>query len=392
MKNLHQDQKGQQLVIMALFMPILIACLAFTVDLGNVYVRHRMVQNAADSASSAGVTVLVDEGESAAEAVAHYYANANGFDNNGTTNTVQVAFPGDCVRATVTEYVPPLLARVIWNGTFTVKAVAAACEVKETLPYSVIVLDPTASKALELSGGSELLTPNGNVHVNSNDSKAVNTSGGAGIITNTPMTIVGGFSGSGINPAPITGVASLPDPLAALPEPSTASCPSGGKVKLSSSETVTLSPGCYMGGIELSGSSFATFLPGTYLIGGKGLKVSGSAGISASNVTFFIADGGLELSGGSSLSLTPPSSGIYEGISIFQGRSNTEKMKLSGGSSMAGVQGTVYSASGGVEMSGGSTMQANLAVRTLKLSGSAALSVAGFANPNWSQTSYTLSE
>lgn len=390
MKNLHQDQRGQQLVIMALFMPILIACLAFTVDFGNVYVRHRMVQNAADSASSAGVTVLVEEGESAAEAVAYHYANANGFDNNGTTNTVDVAFPGDCVRATVTEFVPPLLARVIWNGTFTVRAVAAACNVQESWPFSVIVLDPTASKALELSGGAELLTPNGNVHVNSNDSKAVNTSGGAGITTDTPMTIVGGFSGSGISPIPITGAPSLPDPLAAMPEPSTAGCPSSKKLK--PKDTETLSPGCYMGGIDISGSADVTFLPGMYLIGGSGLKVSGSATLTADGVTFYIADGDLDFSGGSGLVLTPPSSGIYEGISIFQSRSNTSKMKITGGASLAGVQGTVYAANGDVEMSGGSTMMANLAVRTLKLTGSAALSVAGFANPNWTQTSYILSE
>lgn len=390
MKNLHQDQRGQQLVVMALLMPILIACLAFTVDLGNVYVRHRMAQNAADASSSAGVTVLLKNGQTSAQAVAMNYANQNGYDNDGTTNTVQFTFPGNCIHATVTDYVPPILVAIIWSGTFTVKAEGRACDVPQPLPFSIIVLDPSAPKALELTGGAEILTPNGNIHVNSDKSNAVNMSGGATITTKTPSTIVGGYSGSGMSPLPITGAAFMSDPLADLPEPSTASCPSSGKLKITGSQT--LSPGCYMGGIELSGSANVTMLPGIYLIGGKGLKLSGSSSMSGSDVGLYIADGDVDMSGGSTFNMTPPSSGIYEGISFFQSRSNTAGMKFTGGSALSGVRGTIYSANGDVELSGSAVMQANFAVHQLKLSGGSSLTVNGFESTNWARRAYILSE
>lgn len=385
----HQDQEGQHLVMLALLMPLLVACLALTVDVGNVYAHHRMAQNAADSAALAGITVLVSKGQSAAQDVAAYYARENGYNNDRSTNAVQLTFSSNCLHVTITDYVSPILAQVVWRGVFTVGAGAKACSSTGSGSASVIVLDPTASKALELSGGSTLTVPKGTVHVNSNALQAVNVSGGGKIVTSTPTTIVGGYAGTAISPSPILGAPVQPDPLAELAAPSTSSCGFQSEVKISN--PATIGPGCYMGGLTISSTS-VTFLPGIYLIGGKGLVFSGSSVGTGSGVMFYVSAGKVDISGGTVLNISPPTSGLYEGMLLFHGRSNSQPLKVSGGSAIGGMQGIVYAANAHMELSGGTTTQTNFAVRTLLLSGSATLTVNGYNSSNWGMTTYTLVE
>jgi hypothetical protein len=61
----------------------------------------------------------------------------------------------------------------------------------------------------------------------------------------------------------------------------------------------------------------------------------------------------INVSGSASVVLTPPSSGTYAGLSLFQNRSSTVPLLFGGGSSSA-IQGTVYAAAARVHVSGGS--------------------------------------
>ena len=262
-------------------------------------------------------------------------------------------------------------------GTFSQGTLTVA---GPSLPPSgtIYVLDPTAGGALTLSGSASVNVP-GDVYVDSSSSSAISISGAASVKA-AGINVVGGVQKSGsptFSPQPVTGITAVPDPLAALAMPA---IPGGmtncGSKSISGSTTTTLQPGIYSQ-ISISGAATVTLAAGTYVIQGGGLTVSGSAtvsigtgtsiileggglsvsgllaAVSGTNVTVFnfgtayngTTDGGtfgpITLSGSGTVNLTPPSSGTYSGILIFQGRSNSKALTFSG-AAMQGVAGMIY--------------------------------------------------
>jgi len=210
-------QEGQQLVHLTLLLPVLLAFLGLVVDGGNVYVHHRLAQDAADAAASAAGIALYHNGRSAAISTAYYYAAQYGYDNNGTTNIVLVTTPPSCgaytsnshyIRVQIQDNVSPIFAATVWNGTFRIRAYATAGYTMAALKSPVIVLAKHGRGTLEMSGLTLLRVTTGNIHVNSDHPEAVRLTGISSIITVDPMTIVGGYRINGwtfINPEPIIG-------------------------------------------------------------------------------------------------------------------------------------------------------------------------------------------
>ena len=67
MKKPIMSQEGQQIIQVAIVLPVLIACLGLVIDVGNVFVHQRRAQNAADAAASAAGMVLQGRGVAVAE-------------------------------------------------------------------------------------------------------------------------------------------------------------------------------------------------------------------------------------------------------------------------------------------------------------------------------------
>ena len=61
----------------------------------------------------------------------------------------------------------------------------------------------------------------------------------------------------------------------------------------------------------------------------RGLRIVGG-NVYADQVMFHMLGGGLDVTSAGSISLTPPSDGIYEGISIFQSRTNYNDSEIAG--------------------------------------------------------------
>jgi prepilin-type N-terminal cleavage/methylation domain-containing protein len=121
---------------------------------------------------------------------------------------------------------------------------------------------------------------------------------------------------------------SIPDPLRALPDPPVPStngtCNSG-----------VCTPGNYPTGLSLT--SATALQQGTYYLGSPGLSLSGTAKVTcvapcANGVFLYIAGGSVSLTGQSAVNLTPPNSGVYKGIVMFQARSDTNALKFAGNS------------------------------------------------------------
>jgi hypothetical protein len=224
------------------------------------------------------------------------------------------------------------------------------------------LLNTTAPSAFNASGGATLQATSCGITVDSKSATAFNASGGS-TVNAIAIAVHGGDSisgGSTVTPAPVTGTASISDPLANLTAPTVGGCSftntsvSGGAVK-------TLGPGVYCNGISISGNSTVTFSPGgTYILKGGGLSISGGSSATGSGVTFYNTFGGgysykgISISGGAGVTLSAPTTGSLAGILIFQDRNvlNGPVSSFSGGASLS-LTGALYFPTTSVTYSGG---------------------------------------
>ncbi len=87
-------ERGQILILAALLITIFLGLVGLAIDAGFHYVERRQLQNAADQATLAAAYELSYGGNTAAAATAALEnAAANGFNNDGSTNTVVVNIP-----------------------------------------------------------------------------------------------------------------------------------------------------------------------------------------------------------------------------------------------------------------------------------------------------------
>jgi hypothetical protein len=258
-----------------------------------------------------------------------------------------------------------------------------------TIGQSIIVLDPTAGGALSLAGNASIKL-SGGVFVDSGSSTALSASGNAAVKASV-IDVHGGVQKSGnasFSPAPVTGAAVLADPLASLAEPSTFGLTNYGSEILSGNSSATIKPGIYSH-ISVSGNGTLTMDSGIYLIEGGGFSVSGNASVSGSGVMIFNAGskypttggsyGGITLSGNGSYNLSPPTTGTYAGIVIFQSRDNSTALSLSGNAS--GMTGTVYAPAAQLAESGNAQLNAAVIVDTMTISGNGVSDTVALSSP-----------
>jgi hypothetical protein len=299
-------------------------------------------------------------------------------DTTTNTDLGSVALSGgtaSLTTAALTAGTQVITATYSGNSTF----LGSSATLIQTVVPSILVLNPTASAALSLSGNSSINVP-GNVVVDSNSRSALTESGNASIKA-TSIQVVGGDSQSGNatwSPTPVTGAASVPDPLATLAAPTGGT--SQGSVNLSGNSTLTINPGIYTQ-ISVSGKASLTLNPGVYIMAGGGLTVSGNASISGSGVMLYNTEsafpnpggtyGGITLGGNGTFNLTAPSSGPYAGVVLFQARTNTRAISLSGNAA-EGLGGTVYAPAALLYLSGNASLAGPMVVNELALTGNAA--------------------
>jgi len=259
-----------------------------------------------------------------------------------------------------------------------------------TVGQSIIVLDPSAAGALSLSTNASIKVAGG-VYVDSSSSSALSVSGNAAI-TASVIDVHGGVQKSGnasFSPAPVTGAATVPDPLASLPAPSTSGLTSYGAESLSGNSSATIKPGVYTG-ITVSGNAKLTMNSGIYIIEGGGFTVSGTASVSGPGVLIVNAGssypntggtyGSITLSSAGSYNLSPPTTGTYAGIVIFQSRDNTKALTVSANASA--LTGTIYAPAAQVAESGNAQLNAAIIADTMTIGGNGVADVVVHSAPS----------
>jgi len=365
---------GSALVWLLLGMTAIIGIVALGLDGGRMMDERRHAQVAADAAAL----------DAAADLYRNYWVNL-GKDTNGTARTGALnsaaanGFANDGSQNTVTVNVPPL------SGNYTGQASYVEVIVQSNLPTSfgrIFTLDDTPVLArsvalgqprkiglilLRKSGPNALLNQavaltlvNGSIIVDSNDSAAFNQSS-FGVCLASRFDITGNYinPGGGLLLGSIhTGVRPTLDPLAFLPIPVTSGVPvmSTKPLAINSVLPTILQPGIYQGGIQINGLSSVTMTPGVYIMDGGGFQVNNSALVAGLEVMIYNTQGSypagpIQINSMAKVILTAPQAGTYQGMSLFQNRSLTEPMAITG-YGLTTITGVVYGAQAPVNVTG----------------------------------------
>jgi Flp pilus assembly protein TadG len=216
----------------------------------------------------------------------------------------------------------------------------------------LLALHPTATEAIYFQGNSTFMATCA-VQANSNAAVAMRTWGTAEAYA-TRFYSIGGWAGSGFDPAPVKTSTVKADPYAALALPTVGGCNYTDKqVK---DDTETLSPGVYCGGLKVSTHGVANLQPGLYIIKNGKLDVDSQSTLNAaSGVTFYLTGDSsyIDIKSGAVVTITAPNSanatsdsgGVlgsapWKGFAVMQDRESGE-----------GNTNTIYS-KGGVNITG----------------------------------------
>jgi hypothetical protein len=329
------------------------------------------------------------------------YATQNGFTNGSNNQTVSMAAgtsslgsvsPSYWVTATVSENIPTLFSRVLGQSAMTVRSSAIAGVYSNT-GNCVYLLDPTASKAFEDTGGTATLGCG--IVVDSNASNAFNTTAHDALTLNNGASISvhgqwsdstsGGcctFNGGG---SVLQNQASVANPVSGLTAPTpAATCTADPMV---SGAHAALTPGTYCS-ISISntggGSNALTLNPGVYIMKTGDFHQSGGI-VNALGVTLYFptTGGAINVTAGT-FNLTAPTGTSTDGIAIWE--AGTSSGAITGGGSS--ITGLIYMPSAHLDYTGGSSGAETIVVDTLKITGG---SIAGAASSSFLSNGSTAS-
>jgi hypothetical protein len=229
-------ERGQALVIIALAAIALFGFAALAIDGSRVFSDRRHAQNAADTSALDAALVVVRQGSGGpweSEGLAR--AASNGYDDNGTSNDVNVYYPpidgiyaGDdeYIQVKIRSNVDTFFARVIGINQVTNRVEAVT---RVTVPVITPWFDGQAlistmmgckgengdnNNPFTVAGSSSTVVHSSGIFVNSDCEPAFYDNGGAnGVTTDEGICVVGGTtSTSGIVPPPTGHCRSQIDP------------------------------------------------------------------------------------------------------------------------------------------------------------------------------------
>ena len=383
MHNLNQSPPGSRrqgmiATYVAIAMLPILGVMALVIDIGMVRARHHHVQAASDAAAlaaavelfnnSTGLNSSVPDPTGAARAAAVANLMANGYTD--TNSNIAINIPpqhsqsGFNGRLGYAEVIINFKQRRYFSAIFgsedlLVGGRAIARGVGWNAEVGILALDRHKDKALSSSGNGDVEVLGGSIMVNSDSDEAVSLNGN-GEVKADSHEITGDYELSAnadiIGPVH-TGVPPLPDPLRHMPEPDPAVHPirATSTTRVKGNDSVVFQPGVYVGGLHIVANGAAELEPGIYIMQGGGFEMSGNGDVLARGVMIYVmsgsGSGGIKITGNGDADMTPPASGPYRGISLFQQRSYSEPVHLSGNGDLR-VTGTVYAPAAEVNLTG----------------------------------------
>jgi hypothetical protein len=395
-------------VFIALCLTVICGFVALAIDGGVLLDDRQRIQSAVDMAALAAAENLflnwqANQGadpSGTAATKAKESASQNGFPDvpGGVPSKVDVHIPPQSgpfqnqlgfAEVIITYQQQRFFSRIWSSDPIAVQVRAVSRGRWVPFRMGILVLDPTAPGAFTNNGGGSATVIGVPTIVDSNAPDAATATGnGTCICSEFDVTGIPGTSGSGTWQGTIlSGQQPTPDPLAYLPEPdpSTMVVQSKNPTHISSTNTVTISPGVYKGGITVTGQGTLVMQPGIYYMDGGGFSFSGQGGMTAVGVMIVNApqsNGASEvisINGSGAINFSPPTTGIYAGISLWQVRSSTNTVSVSGNGGQS-ISGTFYVAGGTLSVTGNGT---NDVIGSQYISDKLVLGGGGSFSVNW---------
>ncbi|MBI3168695.1 MAG: hypothetical protein HYZ22_09470 [Chloroflexi bacterium] len=364
--NKHKkSERGQALILIVFAIIGLIGMTGLTVDGGIAFSDRRNAQNAADTAALAAGRMAIRSGDwDTARAAGFDLAANNGYDNNGTTNIVQVEHPpilglyaGDdeYVQVLITSHVQTSFARVvgITEMTNVVNAVAKVIPSTEVHMFegnAVVGLSPDQCKAVKYQGNADTTLDGGGIYVNSDcPNTAFFNNSASAELTAPSLCAVGGIT---YEPNAIqipsdqikTGCDAydypVPDYVMPLPE-----C--GGAATVTGN---TMSPGTYTSNQAFPPNGVEVLEPGVYCVDAN-FTLNGGDTLTGDNVIIYMIDGDVTWNGGAEIHLSAPTSGPFENLVLYVPYENEATIRINGSSSSS-IDGTILAPASDVVVDG----------------------------------------
>lgn len=347
LRTFSQSRDGNFAVLTAIVSLPLFAAVAAVIDLVSVENKADKLQHSLDTAALVIATQYYS-GMSDAELetigndffgsnINVGYTKAGGFEYVSDLDAeATAAGPYDevVVRASIAHQ--GILASRMWKASRE-----SVVRIAPALPACVLALDKHAGSSVKMQGSAVIDMPGCVIASNSDSSEAISR-GGAAKVSAECVTAVGGTSGLTSSSrvdlecgAPLENQYPSSDPLSAVVPPSYTSCqkmPEGKGAKI-------LSPGTYCNQ-TIAGE--VTLKPGNYLLRGGEIKLGGNGSLVGEKVTIFLMENAqLHIGANQLIQLSPPDSGEYAGITIYQEMDNTSALTING-TAKSDITGFIY--------------------------------------------------
>ena len=331
-----KSEKGQALVIIALAVVGLVAFTALAIDGGMVFSDRRHAQNAADTAAFAAALAKIRTPDYAPSSPAAQRqaaidagldrADSNGYDNNGTTNVVEVHMPpisgsyvgnDDYIQVIITSHVRMMFAQIVgWQVvTNKVEAVTRAHTGSSDTATGLAAISALSPNGIgiDINGNVTLNVINSGIFSNSNSGTC--PAGSMVAVGNGTFTVETGYTyASGgilcqtgnidIDENQIQSGSQIPYPqgVAHINPPTPSITCSPDPITVTGN---TINPGTATGQFSIPSMYGAyTFAPGNYCFA-NGANLNGDYDFTANDVNFRIDGGSFTLNGSSSLGSAP---------------------------------------------------------------------------------------
>jgi Putative Flp pilus-assembly TadE/G-like len=330
-----KNRRGAVLILLALMLTAIIGLAALAIDGGNLYQERRVTQTVADAAAEAGAIELFNhysthagvDSDGKARAAALASAEAHGYSGADVEINIPPlagVFAGKAGYVEVSIKAEPIrgFSSIFGGADPQISSRSVGAGVMVDTVASVLVLDPLKKNSFKLNGAGSKLTVGGDIIINSKHRNAVQVSKN-GQVTAENFVVSGGLNKNSrkfINAEVSTGAAPSPDPLSSLPIPEKGSNLNPNSFKSSSSgrDTYELVPGTYKQ-LKFDDDDIVYMEPGTYYVEEK-FELKGSASVNASRVMIYNAGKkGFKIETNGTVHISPPTSGPYVGVSLFQG-------------------------------------------------------------------------
>lgn len=368
------NEKGQALIIIVFAIIGLIGMSALAVDGTNAYADNRRAETAASAAALTGALTRIEGGNWRAAALAT--AAANGYDNNGETNTVELNTPplsgpyagnAEYIEVIITSHLQTYFANVIGIPYIT-SVVSAVSQSKpsvmgEMFPgYALVSLAPKSNcdiisgirrPAFWVHSEATINLEGGGVFVNSSNPECAFISFGSGSVrvhdNDKTITVVGGADIQKpqlISPFPVqTDAPYIPyPPPYRMPK---VGC--GDAVAEVNELEGTMTAGNWdedvfppEGVTKLEG--------GVYCLAGDFVLSAGQE-LRGGSVLIYLEEGGVHINGNATVDLQAIRTGPNEGLLIYMPIENKSVLALNG-SNDSRYQGTILAPGADVRING----------------------------------------